>query len=819
MVGRAGSGRRSAALLDRRLGLARTRPTLMKAGLAAAVAAVLGIAVTISVLARFTDRDAALANAFAAARVNQGATPTATASGQSVTVSWAATTLTSGDAVSGYLVKRYDAVSPFTAQTILSACTGTITGLTCTESSVPAGSWKYSVTPVFGASWQGLESARSTTVVVGANAPVNSISLSGVSGGATKTGDNVYYAGAAGGSFTLTNAVSATDASPASSATASLGGTSTGWTHTPSTVSTPSGGPYVSNSFTWAAGTTSAPTETVTGWDTNGGSAATTLTFVNDDTAPTTGTISYLDAVISSSTVSVSFTTGTDAGSGIGTRLLQRASATFNGSTCATFGSFTTVTNGTNPTSPFTDTISGGNCYQYRYLVYDGVGNAATPATSANIVRVNSYTALVSATSGLVNYYRLGEAAAGTGTVSSDNFTGAGNTDLTAHTGEVGATWAQLSVTGATNEQLSDNNRARRNGSGIAIMYTTTAPASANYAVSADLYRVSALSGDRVGVLARMDAAGKDFYLARWEEANQGWFITKYDSGGISTLGSLTGQTLTLGATYNLRFEVSGSNPTYLNLYINGVLKVSATDSTSPFTATGYGGIIDGHASGSSNKADNAGIHVDNFRVLNPAVTDSAGTNHGYYYGGPTAGVAGGIRDDANTAVTFDGVDDCVNVARQISDNLSIEFWFKSTQGIGTGTAWTQGAGMVDADTTGTANDFGVSLRSDGKVVAGVGGGGGDTSIVSSVSGTNDGGWHYVVLTRTKGTGEFTLYVDGVSAGTATNNTASLTATAYLNFGRLASGGNGFAGTLDEVALYDVALDPATITAHYDAGH
>jgi len=106
-----------------------------------------------------------------ATSVNQGATPTATVAGSAVTVSWAATTLATGGAVSGYQIKRYDA-GTLIAQTMLSACTGTIAGVTCTENAVPAGSWKYTVTPRLATNWQGVESAKSTAVTVGNQAPV-----------------------------------------------------------------------------------------------------------------------------------------------------------------------------------------------------------------------------------------------------------------------------------------------------------------------------------------------------------------------------------------------------------------------------------------------------------------------------------------------------------------------------------------------------------------------------------------------------------------------------------------------------------------------
>ncbi len=82
--------------------------------------------------------------------------------------------LSNGTAVSGYLIKRYNA-STLAPQTIGSGCTGTITALTCTENAVPTGQWRYSVTPVFAANWMGAESAMSTTVVVDATPPTGTI--------------------------------------------------------------------------------------------------------------------------------------------------------------------------------------------------------------------------------------------------------------------------------------------------------------------------------------------------------------------------------------------------------------------------------------------------------------------------------------------------------------------------------------------------------------------------------------------------------------------------------------------------------------------
>ena len=103
-------------------------------------------------------------SAYAKARTMPGGnTPATTRSNRSVTVSWAQSSFSGGPAVGGYVVKRY--LSGGAVQTIGSACNVTITGLTCTETGVPAGTWRYSVTPRQ-ALWAGAESTQSAAVTV-----------------------------------------------------------------------------------------------------------------------------------------------------------------------------------------------------------------------------------------------------------------------------------------------------------------------------------------------------------------------------------------------------------------------------------------------------------------------------------------------------------------------------------------------------------------------------------------------------------------------------------------------------------------------------
>ncbi len=123
---------------------------------------------------------------------------------------------------------------------------------------------------------------------------LNSVSPAG---SAYLSGTTVWYRGVqtGGGSFRLRNTV--TDnvggSGAGGSRTNALGGTPTNWTHTPSTVATPLGGPYDSNTFNWAQGTTSSPTEVVDALDAATNSLAlSTLTF-SDDSATNAATVTF----------------------------------------------------------------------------------------------------------------------------------------------------------------------------------------------------------------------------------------------------------------------------------------------------------------------------------------------------------------------------------------------------------------------------------------------------------------------------------------------------------------------------------------------
>ena len=108
------------------------------------------------------------------------ATPSASLSGRTATVSWAQTVVAGSPLGSlgsgGYTVLRYAQSAPATPITPAASCAGTISGapdpLSCSESSLPTGRWLYSVTPTYHL-WTGAVSSQSTAVTVAPDAPTS----------------------------------------------------------------------------------------------------------------------------------------------------------------------------------------------------------------------------------------------------------------------------------------------------------------------------------------------------------------------------------------------------------------------------------------------------------------------------------------------------------------------------------------------------------------------------------------------------------------------------------------------------------------------
>jgi hypothetical protein len=192
-----------------------------------------------------------------------------------------------------------------------------------------------------------------------------------------------YRSAASSGAFTVT--ASSTDAG-SGVAGYSFPTLPAGWSASPGTLGV--------NTYSWIAANPTAPSGGQNITATNYASLTSTaigLALTADNTAPT-GSVTYAGGFYNSASVGVAFSATDGSGSGIDATSgrLQRADATLTTGTCGSYGAFTTVAGGTNPTSPFTDTsVTSGGCYQYQYLASDNLANAGT-ITSANVVKVDT---------------------------------------------------------------------------------------------------------------------------------------------------------------------------------------------------------------------------------------------------------------------------------------------------------------------------------------------------------------------------------------------------------------------------------------------
>ncbi len=255
--------------------------------------------------------------------------------------------------------------------------------------------------------------AATFTWTVDTTPPTQAVSLASGASGAYLSGTALYFKPNAAGSLRLTDAVSDAGTGPASATFPNIA--TSGWTHASETVTSPSGGPYTSSTFSWSAGASGPAGFTVTGADAAGNTASTALTFVTDSTPPSGGALSVNGTAASAggstsqAANSASFTIGSrtdynDAGSGLASSVLTVQSESLLGSTCGAPGSggpFTSATMISGTTQP--GVIIAGYCYLYTLTGTDNVGNVASISTTVidNAVSFSVSAQISSATAGV----------------------------------------------------------------------------------------------------------------------------------------------------------------------------------------------------------------------------------------------------------------------------------------------------------------------------------------------------------------------------------------------------------------------------------
>jgi hypothetical protein len=166
--------------------------------------------------------------------------------------------------------------------------------------------------------------------------------------------------------------------------------------------------------------------------------------------------------------------------------------------------------------------------------------------------------------------------------------------------------------------------------------------------------------------------------------------------------------------------------------------------------------------------------------------------------------------------VRFNGVaSSCLAFSRPVQDDFTIICVFRSSLGISGGTAFYQGAGLVNGEVSGAVNDFGTSLNANGFLLAGTGNP--DTTVVSSGSIYANDQPHLFTFKRTRGAGALGLYADGAQAGAATGGTQSLTAPSRLVLGAQQTLINFLTGDIAEVKIFNTPLSDSDRIAEENA--
>lgn len=164
---------------------------------------------------------------------------------------------------------------------------------------------------------------------------------------------------------------------------------------------------------------------------------------------------------------------------------------------------------------------------------------------------------------------------------------------------------------------------------------------------------------------------------------------------------------------------------------------------------------------------------------------------------------------NGHATVTFDPSDGNDQLRINAADNpisnandFSISVVFQANQPGPAGANWYNGAGIVDAEQPGAANDYGISLNGASGVHAGLGNP--DLTLSSTLEGLADGLPHVIVYARQGGTVK--LSVDGQSIDTTTGGSTAARGNFDLVFGSIQTNINYLDGSIAEVRIYNESL-------------
>ncbi len=211
---------------------------------------------------------------------------------------------------------------------------------------------------------------------------------------------------------------------------------------------------------------------------------------------------------------------------------------------------------------------------------------------------------------------------------------------------------------------------------------------------------------------------------------------------------------------------------------------------------------------------------------------DETGRNDGTYTNTPTLGTTGAISNDADTAVTFDGVDQYVSVGllvpfgAQLSTGITLEAWIYPT-------STSPDAMMGSRDLTGGSNqEIYFGIPSDGKLEFLITDNNDltaqfrvDTPTISINT------WTHVVVTWHPDTpNDCQMYINGEAKATTRVSSAHTGKFSFIDLtiaffigaenldGAAVDATTAWSGALDEVIIYSRVITPTTVLKHYLSG-
>ena len=189
------------------------------------------------------------------------------------------------------------------------------------------------------------------------------------------------------------------------------------------------------------------------------------------------------------------------------------------------------------------------------------------------------------------------------------------------------------------------------------------------------------------------------------------------------------------------------------------------------------------------------------FDELGDVISDASGNGND---GEPMGGVS--LSDDGKLGKSFEfnGTDSYISLDRVIQDDFTMMAWIKTDTAGAAGAQGYQGTGLIWSDVGGVANDFILALLGTKLSLFC---GNPDLS-VNSERDIVTGDWVHIAGVRSKTDQKMSIYIDGEHEETVDHaNPNALDVQPLLAIGANTLDGRYYAGLMDEVKLFDAALD------------